>query len=228
MILAAATAAPSMTPSEVPPIVLRAAQQTVRTEAGIVSYRTHRVFDVHAGPSSRHDDMVFTAVYQDGCLVKMRIISDTIGGKQASAQQIAQTEQSYEHPKPGDLFDRPYDPRYVNDYQYEVTADETVHFTAVNRSAGYGDGTFTVDSVYDVASVTYSPTVLPPHATSGTVVDQRAQVLPNYWAVTQETQQYRGHYSIFGAAGNVVITNSAFQRFSTLEAALAALDAGRI
>jgi len=33
--------------------------------------------------------------------------------------------------------------------------------------------------------------VLPPHATSGQVNNGRAELLPGYWAVTQEIQQYQ-------------------------------------
>ncbi len=211
-----------------PAIVTQAAQRTALTERGVVGWRTHRVFDVHAGPYSRHDDMIFAAVYQDGVLVKMHVIDQKVGGKETDAATKAQTEQKYEHPAPGDVFSRPYDPKFLNDYTYEAVDAHTVRFTTKIRDAGHGDGTFTVDSQFNVVSVRYTPAAMPQHATSGTVTDQRAQVLPNYWAVTQEVQQYSGRYAIFGGGATATITNSAFSRFPDLAAATAALDAGRI
>jgi hypothetical protein len=212
----------------VPAIVTQAAQRTQLTERGVVGWRVHRLFDVHAGPYSRHDDMLFAAVYQDGTLVKMHIIYQKVGGKETDAATKAQTEQKYEHPAPGDVFSRPYDPRYLNDYTYQIVDAHTVKFTTGVHTAAYGDGTFTVDNDANVVSVRYTPAVLPPHATSGTVTDQRAAVLPNYWAVTQEVQQYSGRYAIFGGGGTATITQSNFTRFTDLAAATEALNAGRI
>jgi hypothetical protein len=212
----------------VPAIVTQAAQRTQATERGVVGYRTHRVLDVHAGPYSRHDDMVFAAVYENGVLVKMRIVYQKIGGKETDAATKAQTENKYEHPAPGDVFSRPYDSKFFNDYSYQTVDAHTVRFTTNVHKAGYGDGTFTVDNDGNVVSLEYAPAVLPQHANSGTVKDQFAQVLPNYWALTQEVQQYSGRYFLFGGGGTATITNSAFTRFADTASATAALDAGRI
>jgi hypothetical protein len=208
-----------------PAIVTQAAQRTQTTERGVVTVRVHRVFDVHAGPYSRHDDMVFSAAYQDGTLVKMHIISQQVGGKDTDAATKAETERKYEHPAPGDVFQRPYDPRHLSEYTYEVAGPQTVRFKTLVRDAGHGDGTFTVDSNYNVVSVQYSPAALPQHASSGTVTDTREQVLPGYWAVTREVQEYRGHYAIFGGGATATITQSGFTKYPNVAAAIAALNA---
>lgn len=211
-----------------PAIVTQAAERTELTERGVAGWRVHRVFDVHAGPYARHDDMEFAAVYQDGVLVKMHIIYQKVGGKETDAATKAQTEQKYEHPAPGDVFSRPYDPKSLNDYTYEIVNPQTVRFTTKVRDAGHGDGTFTVDNAFNVVSVKYTPAAMPQHASSGTVTDQRAQVLPNFWAATQEVQEYRGHYAIFGGSATATITQSAFSRFPDVTTATAALNAGKI
>lgn len=211
-----------------PAIVTQAAQRTRVAERGVVGVRVHRLFDVHAGPYSRHDDMEFAAVYQDGVLVRMRIIYQRVGGKDTDAATKAQTQQKYEHPAPGDVFQRPYDPRYLDDYDYEVVDPHTVRFKAKVRDAGHGDGTFTIDEASNVVSVQYSPTVMPQYARSGTVTYQRAQVLPQFWGVTKEVQEYHGRYAIFSGGATATITQGPFVRFADLGAAVAALDAGRI
>jgi hypothetical protein len=211
-----------------PAIVTQAARRTQLSERGVVGVRVHRVFDVHAGPYSRHDDMEFAAVYQDGVLLKMRIIYQRTGGKDTDSRTKAETEQKYEHPAPGDVFDRPYDTRFLNDYDYEVVDAHTVRFKTKIRDAGHGDGTFTVDNAFNVVSVQYTPAAMPKYAKSGTVTGQRSEVLPQYWSTTREVQEYRGRYAIFSGGATATITQGPFTRFPNAAAATAALDAGRI
>ncbi len=212
----------------VPAIVTQVAQRTEQTERGVVGVHVHRVFDVHAGPYHRHDDLQFSAVEQNGAVLKVRILTQTSNGKETDANTKAQTANRYEHPQPGDLFERPFDPRYVQDYSYQVVDAHTVRFTSSVHDASHGNGTFTIDGADNVTSYQYTPNVYPQYTTSGNVTDQRAQVLPNYWALTQELYQYKGHYSLFGAAATATITYGNYARFSDVSSALSALAAGRI
>lgn len=212
----------------VPALVTLAAERTQRFERGIVGFRMHRVFDVHAGPYHRHDDMLFAGVYEDGRLVKVRILQQQVGGKETDAQTKAQTAASYEHPAPLDVFARPFDPAHLGEYAYDLADARTVRFRALVRDAAHGDGTFAVDPDGDVVSVQYSPVVMPRYARSGTVTDHRAQVLPAYWTTVSETHHYGGRYAIFSGGADVTIEQSGFVRFATEAEAFAALDAGRI
>lgn len=212
----------------VPAIVTQVAQRTQQSERGVVGVRVHRVFDVHAGPYHRHDDLQFSAVEQNGAIVKVRIVTQTTNGKESDAATKAQTANRYEHPAPGDLLDRPFDPKYVNDYAYTIVDAHTVRFTSTIHDAAHGDGTFTFDNGDNVTSYEYAPNVFPQYTTSGTVTDQRAQVVSNYWALTQELYQYKGHYAIFGAGATATITYSNYASFSDLSTALSALAAGSI
>lgn len=207
----------------VPAIVEQAAERTRATERGVIAVRVHRIFDVQAGPSSRHDDMLFAAVYQDGVLVKMHVISQKIGGKDTDKNAKSQIEQKYEHPAPTDVFKRPYDPKFLSDYTYEIVDPRTVRFKARVRDAAHGDGTFTLDGNANVVSVTYAPAALPQYSTKGTITDARAAVLADYWATTSETQQYSGHYMVFGGHASTSLSFSAFQRYPTVTAAIAAV-----
>lgn len=212
----------------VPAIVVLAAQRTLQAERGVVGFRLHRVFEVHAGPYGRHDDLEFAGVYEDGRLLKVRVLHQQIGGRETDEGTKAKTAAGYEHPAPGDVFARPFDAPSFPGYTYEMADPHTVRFIAIARDSAHGDGTFVTNAAGDVLSIQYTPDVMPQYARSGSVADERAEVLPGYWAMTREVQQYSGRYAIFRGGATVTITQSAFVRFPDTATAIAALDAGRI
>lgn len=191
-------------------------QRFTQTGRGIVAYRYERAFYVRAGPMSRRDELLFAGVDVNGTVRFVRIINDTIGGKAADSSQLVATTSQYERPNPGDVFEAPFDARYVRLYRFQVAGPRTISFSPITPRYGVGQGTFTYDSHDNVVRYQYVPSTLPQHATSATIVDVRRQVLPGYWAVTQEVQQYSGRYGMFGGAATVQITLSGFVRFSTL------------
>jgi hypothetical protein len=207
------------------PIVLQIAHQFARTQHAVVSFRYHRVFDVSAGPSSRHDDMIFDGIDVDGTLVKVRVLRDFVGGKPASASDVASVVRSYEHPKAGAAFDAPWDLRFASDYRYAVNGRRVVFTAAMPRAAGFGNGSFTFDGRGNVVAYSYSPDIMPQYARSGTIAGSRSAVLPGYWATTRETQSYTGSYLLVPARATVKISESNFRRFSTLSAAASAVAA---
>jgi hypothetical protein len=218
-----AAAIPSIAPGS-PPQLAHVLQAFAQTTQGIVSYRYTRAFSVSAGPMGRQDHLVFAGVDENGRTIKVRVLQDTIGEKKASHDQVATTEYRYEHPNPGDTFEAPYDPQYASEYTFKSMGGNTIAFTPIHPHKGTGSGTFSFDSQGDVVSYDYQPSVLPPHATSGTIIGHRAQVVPGYWAVTDETQTYGGHYAIFGASATVHIAASDFQRFPNLASAEKAIS----
>ena len=162
-------------------------------------------------------------VYKDGTVVKVRVLSYTIDGKVAGAGDVASVEQSWDPPQRGNVFASPYDPRNLEAYQYLRADPSTIAFTSNVHDWAHGNGSFTYDTGDDVVSCTYQPNALPPHATFGQITDRRSEVLPGYWAVTQEIQQYRGNYGPFAAAGTIQAAFSDFRRFPDLPSALNAL-----
>jgi hypothetical protein len=210
-------------PGGAPPELGDVAQRFLQTTQGVVAFRMHRTFDVHGGFSSRHEDLVLQGVYDDAALVKVRVYSYSIDGKAASAADVSSLEQAWDHPKPGDVFAAPFDPRNFDAYQYQNGSPSTIYFNSAVHDAGHGRGSFTYDAQSDIVAYTYQPNALPPHATSGEITDLRSEVLPGYWAVTQETQNYKGTYGLFSAAGTIQITFSDFRRFPDLQSALGTL-----
>jgi hypothetical protein len=211
----------------VPPLVVSIGQRYERSTRGVVAFKMHRVFDVHAGPSSRHDDLVLDGVYRDGTLVNVHILSDTIGGKPQSADRIAAAEQQWVHPKPGDVFHAPFDPRYSAEYRYGPCAGTTVSFTPLIHDAAHGAGAFTLDARENVVAYTYTPSDMPQYATAGTVRGTRKNVLSGYWATTQEIAQYSGRYALWKGGATVEYTMSEFRRYPSLSAAVAAIHGER-
>lgn len=189
---------------------------------GVVGFRLHRVLDVHAGFSKRHEDLVMDGISENGAMVKVRVVSYAIDGKPVALSDAAALAAAYEDPK--QAFAQPFDPRCIDAYSYRAADAGTIAFTSVLRDAQHGDGSFTYDGAYNVVSYTYQPNALPPHASWGTVTDRRAEVLPGYWAVTHETQQFKGSYGPFAGAGTEVIDFSGFQRFADLQSALRSIQ----
>src|SRR5579884_2540177 len=159
-----------------PAAIVQIAQRTAREEAGVVSYRLHRVFDVHAGPMKRHDTTELAVVAQDGHVVKVRVLSATEGGKALDSQRMAQIEDQYEHPKASDVFHRPFDPAYLDEYTFDQVDPKTYRFASTLHDASHGQGTFWLDDNGDVVKYQYSPYVMPQYASSGTITYDRAQV----------------------------------------------------
>jgi hypothetical protein len=207
-------------PADAPPVLAQVAQRYDVTSRGVVAFQMHRVFDVHAGFSRRHEDLVMEGVYDDGALVKVHVQSYAIDGKPAAASDVASLEASWDHPKPGDVFAVPFDSRNFGAYEYRSIGSSAIGFTSSIRDAGHGQGTFTYDAQANVTTCTYQPNALPPHASWGEITDRRAEVLPGYWATTQETQAYRGTYGIFSGSGAITVSYSNFQRFADLPSAL--------
>lgn len=207
-------------PAGAPRALVQVAQRYEQTSRGVVSFQMHRVFDVHGGFSQRHEDLVMNGVYDDGALVRVHVVRYAINGQPASASDISNVEQSWNHPKPSDVFAPPFDSRNFDAYQYRSDGPSTIDFTSSVHDAGHGQGSFTYDDQANVVSYTYKPNVLPPHATSGLITDRRSEVLPGYWASTQETQEYKGSYGPFSAAGAIQISYSDFRRCPDLRSAL--------
>ena len=210
-------------PPGAPPALEQVAQRYAETSHGVVSFQLHRTFDVHGGFSKRHEELVMNGVYDDGKLMKVRVVSYSIDGKPASTSDVAGVEQSWNHPNPADVFAAPYDARNFAQYHYTSGGPSTIAFDSAVHDAGHGHGSFTYDSQGDVLSITYQPNALPPHASWGQISDVRSTVLADYWAATQETQQYRGTYGPFAASGTIQVSYSGFRRYSDLQSALQAL-----
>lgn len=196
----------------IPAIVTQVADRTTAATRGTVNCSYERTFRVHAGPASRSDHMIFQGVYDDGVLVGVHVVEDTLGGVAASAAQREQTENEYEHPKPGDLFRAPWDARFLGEYTYRIVDPATVAFSSLVNDTAHGDGTFTVDAQGDVLTYQYAMSANLQYVTRSTISGERSEVLPGYWAMTHEHQQYWGNYKGIAGGATTEIAQTAFHR----------------
>jgi hypothetical protein len=153
--------------------------------------------------------LVFNGEYDHGDIAKLRVISYTIDGKAAGAQQRADAQKQYDRLTP---FQDPFDPRYVGSYTYRLLQPGIVAFRSTVRDGVHGNGTFAYDASKDVTSYTHTLNLLPKYVSAATIHGERAQVLPRFWAVTAETQQYIGYYFVFSGAATVRMVYSDFHR----------------
>jgi hypothetical protein len=208
----------------IPAIVTQIAQQAAQDERGVVSAQFTRNFSARAAFSSRHDSLSFTGVYQDGTLVSIHITKDTIGEKDADAAQRAQATDQYVHPRPAAVFHAPWDPRFLNEYSYTISSPTTIAFTSLVKDTSHGSGTFTIDGHDHVVSYQYVMSANWPYATFGQISGQRVEVLPGYWAMVSQTEEFRGRYSIFSGRASADVTQTSFQRFATVADAVRAAN----
>jgi hypothetical protein len=215
-------------PATAPPALAAVAQRFSESTRGVVAFRMHRTFEAHAGFSSRHEDLVMDGIFVDGSIVKVRVLSYTIDGKAAGADACAAVERAWQNPKPGDEFAPPFDARNFDAYQYQPEGTGAFAFTSSVRDAGHGNGSFDYDAQGNVVAYVYQPNALPPHARSGQISDKRAEVLPGYWAVTEEMQTYKGTVGLFSGSGTVQLLFSNFRRFADLQSATRSLTGENI
>jgi hypothetical protein len=213
---------------DVPAVVERAARLAAHDHQGVVAYRLHRTSDLHAGPYHRSDDVELAVAFDADRLVKIRVLRDRTNGKDAGAAAKADLERTLAQSTPAEGFAVPFDLRHLTEYRYIGGSEGEVGFTSLRRDDRHGDGTFSVNASGAVVRLTYTPNVLPRYATSANISDDRAQVLPDFWATVREEQRYDGRYGPFHGSGTVVSVEDDFERFADAGAAIAAVEAGRI
>src|SRR5690242_12545178 len=156
-------------PPNAPPALMQVAQRFEATSRGIVAFRMHRTFEVHAGFRRRNEDLTLEGVYEDGVVVKVRVVNYTIDGRPASSADRATVQRAWEHPQPGNVFAPPFDPRNFGAYQYRSAGPQAIAFSSSVNDQAHGNGTFTYDNAGNVLTYTYHPNSLPPNARSGEV-----------------------------------------------------------
>jgi hypothetical protein len=210
----------------VPAAVVLAAALAARDHAGIIGYRIQRTVDMAAGPIRRHEDVALTVIFQNDHLLRVRVLRDTVSGRATGvpAQQALERQLLAASKEPG--FAVPFDARHFHEYAYRVQGN-LVAFSSATKDARHANGYFVLGSGGAVTQLQYALNVLPKYATAGTVHEERAEVLPHFWATVRSTQLFEGRYAFFRGRGEFVTVDSDFHRFGTVDAATAWLQAER-
>lgn len=210
----------------VPAAVVLAASLAAGDHGGITGYRIQRTVDIAAGPFHRHEDVALAVIFQNDRLLRVRVLSDTVSGRTTGtpAQQTLERRLLAASKAPG--FAVPFDSRHFQEYTYRVQGNR-VDFSSKLKDARHANGYFELGSNGAVTQMQYALNVLPKYATAGTVHEDRAEVLPHFWATVRSTQSFDGRYVIFQGHGEFVTVDTDFRRFGTVDAATAWLQAER-
>ncbi len=214
----------------------RAAKVTVSDHKGIIAYTTTWDSTAHGGPMHRTYHYTDAYVFKDERLIKARAMTKGDNGKIATQQELdtetlkIETEQGN-----GKVFAVPFDARHFSEYHYAKGAcvgcgngDTKITFSSLVKDAFHGDGSMIVDSSGHVKVLSYSPKVLPLHATTGVITAYRAEVLPGFWATVRSEERFTGHLGPFSGGAEIQSYSDHYHRFQSVEAALAALRSGAI
>lgn len=220
----------------VPSEVRHAAELSVRDHQGIIGYESAFDTNMHGGPLHRAYHYRNAYLYNDERLLKARALYKDDNGHIADAAQL-QTETSKIESEQGSgkVFAVPFDARHFSEYRYEKGAcsecaqgEVVFTFTSVVQDEFHGSGSMTFDAGGHVRLMTYVPSVLPPHASTARITVHRNEVLPGYWATVKSEGHYEGHFGLLHGGADMQSRNERFHRFSSVDAALSALNAGRI
>jgi hypothetical protein len=198
-----------------------------RDHGGIIGYRIQRTVDMAAGPIHRHEDVALAVIFQNERLLRVRVLRDMASGRSTGvpAQQALERQLLAASKEPG--FAVPFDARHFREYSYRVQGNR-VAFSSVMKDARHANGYFELGSGGAVTQLQYALNVLPKYATSAAVREERAEVLPHFWATVRSTQSFDGRYAIFRGHAEFVTVDMDFHRFGTIDAATAWVQAERL
>jgi len=220
---------------EVPTIVDHAARTFAQETRGVVGFQRHSQTRIRGGPVSHSESSDSGFVMADGAYAKIkyeRVVQD--GNTFDAAKLDARNSETNDKWSRGQVFFKePYEQRYLADYSYTQVSkcadcapgSVVVSYVAKVRDEQHGDGTMWIDlKSGHVLKSTYSPNVLPQHATWETATETGGRALADLWYVTGIDEQYRGHIAFVSGSATFTTTFDHFRRFKSLKSALEALD----
>lgn len=222
------------TASSVPPIVLRASTTFGATLHGVVGMQRHFSTELHVGPITHTEDSDSGLLMQDGRFVAIAYFRIVRDGHPFSPAQIQQRDDETNRAWAGGkvFFKEPYDERYVADYSFQPQTScsgcrpgvEAVGFASTIHDSQHGSGIMYVDPSSDrVVKLSYTPYVLPSHASSGSVTETGGWGLPDLWYAVRIDETYRGQMFLIDGTGTFSGVFDNFRRFASLDAGEAAL-----
>jgi hypothetical protein len=222
-IVSVSAVSPSQASSGVPDAVERAAAFNNVSLSGVLVQERHVDFSASAGPVHASEQNDAVVMLQDGQYKHVRYLRIVSNGKTLSADKVAERESqnNTDLDRGKSFFKQPFDSRYLRDYTYEetdcapcATRERAVAFRSETRDDQHGDGTMIIDaSSGRVMTVTYTPNVMPDHASDATVVETFGEAAPGVWTIISIERTYSGHVAFFRGSGKMTEKLDHFQRF---------------
>lgn len=226
---AVAAVSPVHAGSGIPDAVERAASFNAASTAGVLVEERHVEINASAGPAHFSEQNDAIALIEDGEYKHVRYLRIVDNGKALSNDRVAQREaQNNDDLDRGKMFfKQPYDARYLHDYTFTETPcscgahAQEIAFHSDAADDQHGNGTMVIDpSTGRVITVTYTPNVLPPHASSATRVETFGEAVPGVWTILNIESTYNGHVAFIPGNGTMSERLDHFQRFGNSVAAM--------
>lgn len=203
---------------------------------GVVGMQRHFSTEVHVGAITHEEQSDSGLLLEDGRFAKIAYFRIVRDGHPLSPAQIQQrddqTNQAWAAGKV--FFKEPYDERYMSDYTLTLAqpscsgcpiGTQGVNFSSALHDSQHGSGTMYIDTrTGRVVKLTYTPYVLPAHASSGSVTEVGGEGLPDLWYALRISQTYRGSLFLMNGSGTFDGVFDNFRRFASLDAGEAALQ----
>ncbi len=223
------------TASGAPSIVLRASVTFATGMRGVVGVQRHFTTELQSGPFAHGEQSDSGQLMQDGRFAKIayyRIVRDD---RAFSPSQIQKREdETNEDWAAGRVFFKePYDPQYNKDYIFGAPpagcslcapGTQAVTFTSPIHDSQHGSGVMYIDTSARVVKLTYTPYVLPPHASSGSVTEIGGQALNDLWCVVRIDETYQGRAFLLSGRATFRGVFDHFRRFPSLGSGKEALQ----
>ena len=230
--LACPAVRPVLAQDEPPQIVKRAVADYAANHRGNLAFSRHLTFAMQVGPLKKNVRNEIGILMRDGEYVKTKYYSAETNGKPDGDAALRREEQKANDDLAAGrgFFKRPIDPRFVDDYKFEVAAcacgreEEKVKFTSLVRDAQHGDGTMVIDkNTGHVQTIEYDMNKPPDHASNGHAVETYGEAISGLWTCTKVEETYDGRVGFVGGTASLSYTLDHFKRFAQSDAALAAI-----
>ncbi len=217
------------------PTPLREALRTLAADHhGLVGFHRHYVLDQRAPGHNQHDENDSGRLRNAGRLVCAHRYSGNAAGKQFTPDDLSKINAQFDKKPPGEDFQVPLSPDALSDYRLAPAACSgcgpgliAISFTSLKRDANHSDGIFVIDGRNGrLTQVECHPNVLPKQADSGTVTVKFGRVTPDLWSIVEVHQHWTGHVLFIHGSRDIMVTNSNYRRFISVDQAHKAILAG--
>lgn len=223
-------------PPEIVQRVLMAYEANVR---GVVGMQRHFSTVIDAGVMKHTEQSESAILFKDGVFQQLHYYRVLEDGKEFSAQQLDDRNKAASDGWSAGkvFFKEPYDRRFAADYSFAVVSPcadcengtVAVNFESAKHDEQHGAGTMWIRTPSErVEKLEYSPYVLPPHATSGTITETSGSPLPNFWYVVRIDETFSGRMLLLHGKGTFTGVFDHFERFGSVADGASAVREGTI
>lgn len=198
---------------------------------GVESFVVNTKTDIKGGPIHRTDASETAFVTADGEPAHKRVMKSVDDGKAADAAGLAKLSTEAEGALSRFSLRLPYIAGAIADYSFakprELAETVELDFTTHVKDQSHGDGTMVVNRATGrIETVTFHPSELPKHATTGTVTIEFGIVIaPERWDIVKITRSFSGHEGFIRGTVVSVSVYDRYRAYATQPAAVAAVDA---